>query len=110
MTNFFDYAYLIDNDDIDRRNNASISYPPRSPLKSSMLTTTILITEQYRPDKVAFRLYNNPLLSWVIDEANSFYSISDYTYEKKIYYPSQRALDLMGIDYSYASFKDQNFE
>ena len=74
-----------------------------------MLTTKILLTEVHRPDKVSFRLYGNPLFSWVIDEANSFYSLKDYTFDRVIYYPSSGALSLMGLDYDYESFRDQNF-
>lgn len=88
---------------------SSLCYPPRLPLTTSMRKTTVGSDETYRPDKVSFRLYGNPLLSWILDDANSFYSCADYTINKEILYPSFEALDLMGISYEYSSYKDENF-
>lgn len=111
MNHIWDFSNII----LDKRSDgsnvlySSISYSPRLPLKESMRRTTIAANEVYRPDKIALRLYNNPLLSWILDEANSFYSFSDYTINKEIYYPTTEALDLMGINYEYSSYKDENF-
>jgi hypothetical protein len=107
------FDYLTVNFDVAKNGGilqyASVAYPPRLPLVESLRKTYIESNEIYRPDKVAYRLYGNPMLSWIIDDANSFYSFSDYTINKEIYYPSLEALELMGIDISYDSFEEQNF-
>jgi hypothetical protein len=105
--NYFDYAdIVVDNDNIPR---LSLSYTPQLPILESLSTSKILPEEQYRPDKVAYRLYRNPLLSWVIDEANNWYHFKDYIAGSSFYYPRTAALDYMGIDYDYESFEDENF-
>jgi hypothetical protein len=104
---YFDYATIVtDNDNILR---LSLSYTPQLPILESLLTNKILPEEQYRPDKVAYRLYRNPLLSWVIDEANNWYHFNNYIAGSSFYYPSIAALNSMGIDYDYQSFEDENF-
>lgn len=110
-SNYFDYITI--NFDVEKGGGitqySSVSYPPELPLVESLSKTLIQSDEMYRPDKVSYRLYRNPMLSWLIDEANSFYSFADYTINKEIYYPSLQALEIMGIDISYESFEDQNF-
>lgn len=104
---YFDYSSTVtDNDGVER---LSYSYTPQYPMLSSMLKSTVLPQEQYRPDKVSYRLYRNPLLSWVIDEANSWYHFSNYTAGTSFYYPSEEALQFMGVSTEYTSYEDENF-
>lgn len=111
MNHIWDYSNTLYQ--LEPRGNrtlySSISYTPRLPVRSSLRKTIIGSDEAYRPDKIAFRLYNNPLLSWVLDEANSFYSFKDYTINKEILYPSIGALEMMNISIEYNSYKDENF-
>jgi hypothetical protein len=111
MNHLWDYTNILSDltKDSVTITYSSIAYPPKLPLKQSMRRTIVSSDEIYRPDKIAFRLYNNPLLSWILDEANSFYSFSDYTINREIYYPTTEALELMGINYDYSSYKDENF-
>ena len=100
----WDYSNIIQNDD---KNISSICYTPNLPI--TLLSTTILSTENFRPDKISYRLYGNPMLSWVLDDANNFYHMKEYTANRSILYPSKQALDIMGIEYFYTSFEDQNY-
>lgn len=88
---------------------SSISYPFQLPLKTSMLKTKILQTEMFRPDKVSYRLFGDPFLSWLIDDINNFYSFSDYEAEKEIYYLGPKGLASIGIEIEYISFETQNY-
>lgn len=100
MTNLHSYANIVE----EIKNNKTTTFSsivynsPQFPLKASLLKTRVLITEEFRPDKIALRLYQEPLASWILDEANNFYNgFSDYYHNREIYYPSITALDLMGI-------------
>lgn len=53
--------------------------------------------EQYRPDIIAFNLYGDDNLSWIIDEINSVTHPSFYEYGKKIKYLSYGFLMDMGL-------------
>lgn len=48
--------------------------------------------EQYRPDLVAYKQYNNPNLAWVILSANNMKSIFDFTTGKIIRIPEVTSL------------------
>jgi hypothetical protein len=100
MTNLHNYSNIVEYTERNKNiSYSSITYnTPNQPLESSMLKTRVLISEVYRPDKISLRLYDNPLSSWILDEANNFYNgFSDYYYDREIYYPSLEALELMGI-------------
>lgn len=105
MNFYHDYANIItfiDDTTKKEKTLSSISYPPDFPIERSLLKTTVQANEIFRPDKIAFRLYDNPLMSWVIDEVNNFYNgFSEYYINREIFYPSTEALDIMGIDYIY---------
>jgi hypothetical protein len=100
----WDYSDIIKSDD---KNLGSICYTPNLPI--TLLSTTILSNENFRPDKISYRLYGNPMLSWILDDANSFYHMKEYYANRIIKYPSKEALDIMRINYSYTSFEEQNY-
>jgi hypothetical protein len=99
MSKLHEYSQLVEYQERQKTiSYASIALPPEMPLKESLLKTKVLIGEVHRPDKIAYRLYQNATLSWIIDEANKFYNgFSEYTFDREIYYPSLQALNLMGI-------------
>lgn len=104
---YFEYCSTVtDSDNVDR---LSYGYTPQFPVVSSMLVSTVQENERFRPDKVAYRLYGNPLLSWVVDEANSWYHFSNYEVGTQFYYPSSTALEVMGVTNEYESYEDENF-
>ena len=110
--NYFDYSNeIIGVNEKTQREifYSSISYTPQLPLKTSMLKTKILQTENFRPDKVSYRLFNDPFMSWLIDEINNFYSFKDYEAGKEIYYLGPGALESIGIEINYTSFETQNY-
>lgn len=111
MISYFNYGDTFDNveNNFTIRTVRSICYPPKMPLKTSMLKTKILNVEHYRPDKIAYRLFGDPLLSWILDEINNFYLISDYSAGKEIYYLNELGLLSIGIEVDYISFENQNF-
>lgn len=95
MSSLFDFANILSSD-TDNRQNYSVSRPPRFPI-SGMIQDEIQSDEQYRPDKVADRIYNDPSLSWIIDEANNWFHLKEYTIGKKFLYPNENTLIQMGI-------------
>jgi hypothetical protein len=111
MKNYFDYANIIttNNENLNTISYSSISYPSKLPLKKSMLKATILSNEQYRPDKVSFRLFEDPNLSWLLDDINNFYSFSDYYLGREIYYLGTKGLGSIGIEVDYISYQTQNY-
>lgn len=110
MNNLFDYGNILSYAENEKNfSHLSLCYTPQLPLKTSMLKTTILEKENYRPDKVAYRLFGDPNLSWILDEINSFYSFSDYYLGREIYYLTQQGLLSIGIEVDYISYETQNY-
>jgi hypothetical protein len=112
MSNYFDYSSTIDTiNEKDQKiiSYSSISYSPQLPLKTSMIKTKITQKEKYRPDKVSYRLFGDPNLSWLLDEINNFYSLSDYYPEREIYYLGSKGLSSIGIEIDYVSYETQNY-
>ena len=110
--NFFDYSSPIININEKTQREisySSISYTPQLPLRTSMLKTKILQTENFRPDKLSYRLFEDPFMSWLIDEINNFYSFKDYVAGKEIYYLGSAGLESIGIEINYTSFETQNY-
>jgi len=94
---FFDYASIERND--DGRRYLTPAQIPDLPI-SQLAETRIDETEQYRPDKIANRLYGDPTLNWIIDLANCFVGkekFSGYVAGKIILYPRTSTLRLMGV-------------
>jgi hypothetical protein len=110
MNYLFDYGSVLNyTEDQKNISHLSICYTPKMPLKTSMLKTTILEKENYRPDKVSYRLFGDPNLSWVLDEINSFYLFSDYYLGREIYYLTETGLKSIGIETEYISYEMQNY-
>jgi hypothetical protein len=112
MIRYFDYSSLIttiNEKDYKEISYSSIAYTPQLPLKKSMLKTNILTTEQYRPDKISYRLFGDPNLSWLLDDINSFYSFSEYYLGREIYYLGTNGLSAIGIEVDYISYESQNY-
>lgn len=101
MNNYHDYAATVSfiQDNGTSKDNISISYPRKMPITLSK--TKVDASEQNRPDKISYRLYGNPLNSWILDEANNFYLFSDYYINRTILYPTREALTIMGINIEY---------
>lgn len=54
--------------------------------------------EEYRPDKIAYNLWSNQLLSWVLNQINFFtHGIKEYTAGKEINYLDANILRDIGI-------------
>ena len=108
---YFNYGGTFNNieNNFRFREVRSICYPPKMPLKTSMVKTTIRSVEEYRPDKISYRLFGDPLLSWILDEINNFYLFSDYKSGREIYYLNEYGLSSIGVEVDYISFESQNF-
>lgn len=57
------------------------------PEKESDLVTYVKEEEVHRLDKLAYRVYKNPLLSWVIARRNRLESMDDLWFGREIKYP-----------------------
>ena len=67
------------------------------PQEKHFLKTYVLQNEQYRPDLVSYRLFNNVNYAWVIDEMNNFYhGFSDYEAGRQIFYLKKEDLSALG--------------
>jgi len=89
------YTYPIV--DIDGKEYSSPSYFPDFPI-SGYGYHIISPEEQYRADKIAYAIYGDDRLSWVLDVANNFYNgFSEYTSGREIKFPLVEGLIQMGI-------------
>ena len=111
MIDLFNYGEIVStvNENYNTVSYLSICYPPKMPLKQYMLKTKILQTEKYRPDKVSYRLFRDPNMSWVIDEINNFYTFNDYYPDREIYYLDSNGIISMGLETDYVSYEEDNF-
>ena len=77
--NFFEScATLIDNQNFDEYKGVN-SYRLLYSQTSDVVPYVILPTQQFRPDKICSILYDDPTLSWVLDDLNNFkHGIKEY--------------------------------
>lgn len=66
--------------------------------KTYFKTYRIKPEEQYRPDKIAWKLLKSQDLSWILDSINNFETgIKEYTQDRIIYYLDIQFLNNLGI-------------
>ena len=83
--------------DLDGIQYAGPSYHPDFPI-SGYKEHIIKPDEEYRADKIAYRLLGSDNLSWVLDVANNFtHGFKEYKEGVTIRYPIQEAIKAMGI-------------
>jgi len=99
MKQLFDYSSI--NIDIDNSFFAGISYFPTAEElvgDGDYTYTEILPIEEFRPDKIAYRVFGNQNLHWILDVLNDFPNgITEYTRGKTIKYVSLAQLQNLGI-------------
>ncbi len=92
---FYNYvkAYNVNNTKI-----GTISYYP-DPIKykSYYKKYKISAAEVYRPDKIAYNLFDDQKLWWVLDIINNFTNLDDYYIGREIYYLDKSYLDKLGL-------------
>ena len=92
---YFDFSKII-SDDINYSGVAET--PDFSIYEENFLIHTIDATEQYRPDKIAWMLWGDENLSWVLDEINEFVDpLTEYYAGRKIKYLQKSYLEKLGI-------------
>lgn len=84
---------LQNNDVVVRNLRTSDIYIPES---DDDTVYKIDAAEEYRPDLVAFKQYNNPALAWVILSANNMKDIFEFTSGKVIRIPEITGLYTTG--------------
>jgi hypothetical protein len=91
--NLFDYSYTIN----ETTPFSSICYktPDFNKYKNFFVTYIISSREEFRPDVIAYELYGDDSLSWVLDEINHVYHPSFYKRNKEIFFlPVDYLIDL----------------
>lgn len=106
MTTFgkslFEYAPIIKGDINtfdDSREYIGVAITPKMPTKG-LRETKVRTNEKYRSDKIADRLWDDPTLTWILDEANNFMGkdcFMKYEINAVIKYPDRNALQILGI-------------
>ncbi len=95
---YFKYAEeLIDN---YGKKYSGISYniPDFSKYENEYISYIIRPETEYRSDKIAFEIWGNDQLSWVLDEINNVTHPSFYTVNKEIYYLPLIILFNLGVE------------
>lgn len=57
----------------------------------------VLPEEQFRPDKIAYNLWDNQYISWVLDTINNITDLSEYYVGREINYLEEDFLRTLGI-------------
>lgn len=99
---FFDYAERLTIQEENKDFSGISLYPDILKVlkadENMFNTYKIPGNEEYRPDKIAFTLYQNPDSSWILDAINDFSNgISEYYTNRIIIYPQYEALANLGI-------------
>jgi hypothetical protein len=94
---YFDNVNFI-NDQEDNIVYVGLTKTNVFPNKKHFLSTYVLQNEQYRPDLVSYRLFQNVNHAWIIDEMNNFYhGFKEYETGRKIFYLTKT--DLIGLGF-----------
>lgn len=89
--NFFNNCRIVDG-------VISICSIRQFPKSKHFLKTYVLQNENYRPDLVSYRLFNNVNYAWILDEMNNFYhGFKDYETGKEIFYLKKEDLEDLGF-------------
>lgn len=92
-----DFAGIVIDPD-DGIKYSGIAYLPQMP-EDGYPVSKIRPDEQYRPDKVSYRLYGRTDLCWLIEELNRWSGgIQEYTLGREFGYISPKDLKVFGIE------------
>ena len=94
---YFTNAPTLKDDDGKEYSGITFSIPNFSVYQNEYKTYLITARTEYRPDKIAWDLYGDDSLSWVIDEINGAGHASFYTKGKEIFYLPPAILLQLGI-------------
>lgn len=94
---YFDYSKKFIDDDGKEYSGICFYIPNLSDMKDSFISFTITVEYEFRPDKIAYLLYNDDKLSWVLDEINNINHIKEYEHGKTIFYLPYNILVSAGI-------------
>ncbi len=100
MRTFFQYSKIYDNVVYDDKavKTVGISYYPDFYQYKNYYKTLVIVPKfQFRPDKIAYSLWNNQYLTWVLDAINNFHHVSEYYIGRSIYYLEDDFLTNLGI-------------
>lgn len=94
---YFDFnETFIDDDDNQEYSGICFDVTDFSDYEDYFKAYVVDHTEVYRPDIIAYNLWGNINLAWVLNEINHM-EIKDYTYEAEISYVSEEILISLGI-------------
>jgi len=94
---YFDFTEIL-YDELTDRDYSGISETVDFPSNSSAyIEYKIQANESYRPDKLAYKFYNNEKLDWIIDEINNFSSLEEYYCSRIIKILKFETLERLGI-------------
>jgi hypothetical protein len=101
MKKFDDFTQVyntFDANNISQQISGISYYPDFSIYKNYYKMHVILPEEEYRPDKIAFNLWGDQTMSWVLSAINNFYSgIREYKNGVTIFYVEKDVLRALGI-------------
>lgn len=94
---YFDFAEILYDEFTDRDYSGiskRVDFPSNS---SAYIEYKIQANESFRPDKIAYKFYNNEKLDWIIDEINNFSSLEEYYSSRIIKILKFEILERLGI-------------
>ena len=98
MIDYFDYTKIfIDDNDEQEYSGVCFDMIDFSAYEEYYIKYIVDHQETYRPDLIAFNLWGNIDLAWVLNEINNAPTLKYYTYEKEIYYLAEEILVSLGI-------------
>ena len=96
MKTFFDSAGIL-YDDNNVRFRDIVNVPSFEKYKDQYKIHTITPQEEYRPDLIAWNLWDNEKLAWILDSINGFiHGYREYTSGTQIYYLEADVLQKIG--------------
>jgi len=101
MKKLDDYSFIfnvLNNNDQSQQISGISYYPDFSIYKNYYKMHIITPEEEYRPDKIAYNLWNNQRVSWILSAINQFYlGIREYKAGRTIFYLELDVLRQLGV-------------
>jgi len=94
---YFDGAEVLIDDDNIKYSGICFGVPDFTKYLSQCKTLIITSRLEYRPDKIAWDLYGDDNLGWVIDEINGAMSPEFYILGKEVKYLLPSILSTLGV-------------
>lgn len=97
VMSYFNFSTILTDDEGKEYSGVNFNIPDFTVYKEFYKEYPITSSTEFRPDLIANDIYGDFTLSWVLDEINNIYHMSEYTKDKTINYLPYSILNTLGV-------------